>query len=691
MQAETIVLQKACPRNITWAIFIVILFSILSVFSCPVQATGPDFLSPEERKWLQEHDGKILVAPDPFYPPMEYFDEKGTFRGIAADYIRLIENKLQYKFRIVRLNSFEEILEKARKGEIDIANTVIKTPERSEYLLFTSPYVSIPNVIVVRNDISRNLAIKDLKDMTGIVYQGGYAIGSVLARQGIIQARPITNPAVALKDLSIGRINVMVGNLAVISHYVRQMNIANLRVAGDCYFEDTISFASRKDWPILNRILDKTLKEITPQEREVIIDEWIRLEATHYYRDKRFWFSVLGVLSLIIIVITLLYVWNRMLKKQVAIKTAELKLREEALLQEKAFSDRLLDAPRDTVFLFESATGKPLRWNKRFAEVSGYHDEEIACMKAPDDFYNEDDLNKAKENMAILLSERHDTTLEMSLITNQGTHIPFEYSATAIVAPDGKPLILSIGRNITSRKLAEDKIKASLQEKETLLKEIHHRVKNNLQVISSLLDLQSSYLQDEKAKEMLHNSMDRIKTMAKIHTMLYQSEDMSRVDFRGFIRDLAGSLQQSYGIAEFPVRINVDVSDVSLTIETSIPCGLILNELVSNALKHAFPEEMFKVQGSRFKAGETGEITIAMTEESTPPAVMDSTLHAIRPTLLVLTVSDNGTGFPEAVDFHNTKSLGLELVHLLVGQINGTITMTVREGTTFTIMFPWPS
>ena len=148
----------------------------------------------------------------------------------------------------------------------------------------------------------------------------------------------------------------------------------------------------------------------------------------------------------------------------------------------------------------------------------------------------------------------------------------------------------SLSQDITPRKLAEEKIKASLLEKETLLKEIHHRVKNNLQVISSLLDLQSSYLKDEKAREMLRNSMDRVSTMARIHTMLYQSEDMSRVDFGGFIRDLADRLQQSYGIAGSPVDIHVDVPDVSLTIETSIPCGLILNELVSNALKHAFPE-----------------------------------------------------------------------------------------------------
>jgi len=224
-----------------------------------------------------------------------------------------------------------------------------------------------------------------------------------------------------------------------------------------------------------------------------------------------------------------------------------------------------------------------------------------------------------------------------------------------------KGYFVAVFDDITSRKLSEEKIKASLLEKETMLKEIHHRVKNNLQVISSLLNLQSSYLQDEKAREMFQNSMDRVKIMAKIHTMLYQSEDLARVDFSGFIKDLAGRVQQSYGSVESPVAVHVNVSDVSLTIETSIPCGLILNELVSNAFKHAFPK------------GRGGEIHISMTTAEGR---------------FVLTVRDNGIGFPAAVDFQNRKSLGLELVNLLVGQMNGKIDMQVDGGTTFTITFP---
>jgi len=243
-----------------------------------------------------------------------------------------------------------------------------------------------------------------------------------------------------------------------------------------------------------------------------------------------------------------------------------------------------------------------------------------------------------------------------------------------------------VNQDITSHKQAEEKIKASLLEKETMLKEIHHRVKNNLQVISSLLGLQSSYVQDEKSRKIFQESQSRVSTMARIHTMLYQSKDMSRVDFGGFISDLVSHLQQSYGFAGSPVEIYVDVSGVSLPIETSIPCGLILNELVSNALKHAFPDTEVREQGSGSRGQEKeqkDEITITLTENS-----YDSPPSALRPPLITLTVSDNGIGFPEAVDFKNTKSLGLELVNLLVGQMNGTIDLHVKGGTTFIITFP---
>ncbi|MEI6153597.1 MAG: histidine kinase dimerization/phosphoacceptor domain -containing protein [Deltaproteobacteria bacterium] len=374
---------------------------------------------------------------------------------------------------------------------------------------------------------------------------------------------------------------------------------------------------------------------------------------------------------------------------------------EEALRHENIFIEALFESIPGMLYVYDDQ-GTHIRHNKKHEEMTGYSEEELSHLNPLSWYDDKADIVRVEAVINDVFT-RGFGEVDAPMRIKNGEKLFMHFTGSRMIM-DGKKYFIGVGIDITTRKQAEETIKASLLEKETLLKEIHHRVKNNLQVISSLLDLQSSYLQDEKAKEMLKNSMDRISTMAKIHTMLYQSEDMARVDFGGFIRDLAGRLQQSCMIAAAPIQVHADIADISLTIETSIPCGLILNELVSNALKHAFPEKMFKVQGSRFKAGETGEITITMTEESTPPSIIeqsDSTLHTqdSEPRTLniehrtpakqvILTVSDNGIGFPEGVDFRNTKSLGLELVNLLVGQINGTITLTVKGGTTFTITFP---
>ena len=327
--------------------------------------------------------------------------------------------------------------------------------------------------------------------------------------------------------------------------------------------------------------------------------------------------------------------------------------RAEEALRESEDKNRVLfeDGPIET--LVTDLEGRIIQYNKAF-ERSG----EKGDRRLPE----------IGSRMYVDYASHHSIDMRTELIDciNSKTpktfnEIPYKSKFLNIkMAPTREGAIIST-MDVTTRKHAEEQLHASLQEKETLLKEIHHRVKNNLQVISSLLSLQSSYLQDEKAKEIFQNSMDRVKIMANIHTMLYQLEDLSRIDFNGFVRDLAGRLQQSYGTAGSPIQVHTDIADLSMTIETSIPCGLILNELVSNVLKHAFPE------------GREGEVHISMTTAGDR---------------LVMKVQDNGIGFPAAVDFQKTKSMGLELVNLLVGQINGTIDLQVDGGTTFTITFP---
>ena len=211
------------------------------------------------------------------------------------------------------------------------------------------------------------------------------------------------------------------------------------------------------------------------------------------------------------------------------------------------------------------------------------------------------------------------------------------------------------------RKKVEKQIKKSLNEKEILLKEIHHRVKNNLQVISSLLYFQSKKTNDAQTLEMFNESRNRVRSMALLHEKLYQAEDISNIDIKSYVKSLISHLHDSYSIQSEHVHIHTDIDDISLGIENAISFGLIVNELISNALKHAFPGER------------KGRIDVNLKEESD--------------NCIVGTVKDNGVGFPEGFNLEKTNTLGLQLVYNLSQRLRGSLEYQNTQGTQFTIRF----
>jgi len=219
-------------------------------------------------------------------------------------------------------------------------------------------------------------------------------------------------------------------------------------------------------------------------------------------------------------------------------------------------------------------------------------------------------------------------------------------------------------KDLAERKRIENKLKISLKEKEALIKEVHHRVKNNLQIISSLLNLQAAHIHDEHYKNLFRESQNRIKSMVLVHEKLYQSKDLTAINVRDYINGLLKYLCHSYGIEQNRIAIKTDIEDITMNIDIAIPCGLIITELVSNSLTHAFVES---------HRGSHAKITIK--------------IHLDRKNKAVLIVSDNGIGFPDGLDFKKTESLGMQLVCALTEQLSGNIKLTRDKGTTFTIMF----
>jgi two-component sensor histidine kinase/AmiR/NasT family two-component response regulator len=233
--------------------------------------------------------------------------------------------------------------------------------------------------------------------------------------------------------------------------------------------------------------------------------------------------------------------------------------------------------------------------------------------------------------------------------------------STPINHADGFVSKQSMIQDITERKEAEEKLLGSLKEKEVMLSEIHHRVKNNLQIIASLLRLQSASIADPKALNSFKVSQDRVNSMALIHEKLYRSKSLSKIDFEDYLNKLAIHLFQVYGVSKERVQLHISAKDIWLGIDTAIPCGLIINELISNSLKHAFP-------GNR-----SGNIDIALSMNG------GNTYS--------LVIKDDGMGLPPGLDYNHTESLGLQLVNTLTKQLAGNIEVERQGGTEIKIKF----
>jgi PAS domain S-box-containing protein len=208
---------------------------------------------------------------------------------------------------------------------------------------------------------------------------------------------------------------------------------------------------------------------------------------------------------------------------------------------------------------------------------------------------------------------------------------------------------------------AEERVRAALREKEVLLKEVHHRVKNNLQVIISLLSIQSRQVRDRAVLDVLRDSENRIRSIALIHEKLYKSEDVALVDFAGYVQNLVPELFKAYALEKATPALELEVEDIRLGIDVAVPCGLIINELVTNCLKHAFP------------SGRTGTISIEFQN--------------IGDGGIVLQVSDDGVGLPEGLDIQRTNTMGLGMVKALTEQLEGTFEMVVHNGTAIRVCF----
>jgi PAS domain S-box-containing protein len=297
--------------------------------------------------------------------------------------------------------------------------------------------------------------------------------------------------------------------------------------------------------------------------------------------------------------------------------------------------------------------------NDAFLRISGFNRDEVVGMSSLDLEIWADPENR-KELVDLLQKTGILENMEIQFCRKDGTTLPGLISCQ-VVTFENEPHILTIVKDITERKVMEEQIIRSLEEKEMLLKEIHHRVKNNLQAVAGLLNLQAEMIRDEDTLKSFKENEARILSMALIHEKLYQVEDSSRINMGDYVMTLMDRLVHFHSTSPSKVKVRVRAAKVTLNLDTIVPVGLILHELVSNALKYAFP-------GSR-----EGAIRVSLSKRK------DGTLS--------LKVADDGIGLPEDVDVGKSKSLGMMLVKSFADGLSGTVKVNRKEGTAFTITF----
>jgi len=343
----------------------------------------------------------------------------------------------------------------------------------------------------------------------------------------------------------------------------------------------------------------------------------------------------------------------------------------EALRTSEARFRELANSITDIYF----AMDKDLRytyWNKGTEELTGIPAQDAIGKSIFEILPDTPETRRAVEMYQDVLKTDHSLSFETEYNV-KGKRLCFENN----VYPTNHGIAV-ITKGITERKEVENEIRArnldlesrveertsqlnqSLLEKETLLKEIHHRVKNNLQSIASLLNLQTEFVKDEKTIALIRESQNRIKAMALIHEKIYQSKSLDRIDYGDYLKKITQSLFESYSVSPKKITMKIHAKDIVLHIDKAIPCSLIINELVSNSFKHAFPNDR------------TGVVQIDVKLEG-------DTVH--------LLYSDNGVGLPESVALDRTESLGMRLIAGLTQQLKGTVEIQRGEGTTFVITF----
>lgn len=419
-----------------------------------------------ELAWIRDHP-VVQIGPDPDFPPIEYIDEVGSHRGLAADFLKLLEEKVGIHFHIAKVANWNQAVDMAKSREIDIWAAASPTEARKEYMMFTRPMIEVPAVVITRHD---EHSINHINHLLGkrVTTVSGYAAHDyLLENYPFIELYVAPDIRSALRMVSFGEVDAMVGNLATSTYYMKKEGITNLKVSTESGYTYEFSIAIRDDWPELHHILNKGLRLITDDERQSIIDKWVRFEAPQppWQLTQT---QIIGLLVFAAFAITLLiFVWNVNLRRRVKLRTAEIDTANDQLtrineqLSESEEKYRIIfEASEDPMWLISNNTF--ILANEAAARLLGYTNAEALYKVEPwvlSPTYQPDglpSLDKAKKMIEIAINQGY-TRFEWQHKKRDGTLFPVEVSLTRIPY-QGDIAVFCLWNDITERKEAEKEI-----------------------------------------------------------------------------------------------------------------------------------------------------------------------------------------------------------------------------------------
>jgi len=645
-------------------------------------------LTAAEEVWLAEHD-KIRLGVDPAWPPFEFFDATRVYSGISSDYVDLLNGKLNIDMQPVRDLSWSEVLDQARAGEIDVLPSVVKTPERSKFLLFTKPYLSSPMVILTREDAPFITGVDDF-DSGRVAVIKDYVTQEFLERDYPNREFYIAkNIDEALRAVSRGKVDAFVGNLASIGYTTQKLQLSNLKVATTTPYKYELAFAVREDWPELVNILDKSLLSIPEPEKTKIHNHWTRVRVEQRV-DWNFVLRLVGALVLVggLIVVIILR-WNRALAREVK----ERKRAEEALREHEENLRGMYDSTTVGICVLD-LQGRFIENNATWRRMLGYTEEEHRRLTNLDVTHPEDRDETRKLIVSLTKGDIGAYRQERRFVRKDGSIFWGDISVSPIRDKFGKPqAVIGMLVNITERKhMEEELIHAKLvaedanKAKSVFLANMSHELRTPLNAILGYTELVLDKIYGD-VPEKIHEVLGRLEKNGRhLLGLINDVLDISKIE--------AGRLKLSlndYSMQEVVQTVFTAVESLATEKNLALKIDVSQDLTIGKGDEQRIAQVLLNLVGNAIKFTEAGEVRVEVSAS-------DGTF--------LVAVSDTGPGISQAdqqkifkefhqVDGSSTREkggtgLGLSIVKRIIEMHGGHIWVESSPGKGSTFRFKLP-